>query len=174
VLEELIVSAELLPPVNPDAPTEEEQKRLNEVKAARKELDMGEEMDEVDQLIQREIDEHARNQSEKASRELAETEAAKERKIREEKEAAKLENIRQQERDLLDTRSQPIRQYLMDNVVPYLTEGLIDLCKRVPENPTDYLANFLLEKADLIDEKFIKDREEEAKRKAEERSGFRN
>lgn len=40
----------------------------------------------------------------------------------------------------------------MDNVVPHLTEGLIDLCKKVPENPTEYLANFLLERADFIDE----------------------
>ena len=61
---------------------------------------------------------------------------------------AKIEKIKQQERDLLDTRSQPIRQYLMDNVVPHLTEGLIELCKKVPEDSIDYLANFLLERAD--------------------------
>ena len=41
----------------------------------------------------------------------------------------------------------------MDNVVPHLTEGLIDLCKTIPEDPVDYLANFLLKKADEIDEK---------------------
>jgi len=40
----------------------------------------------------------------------------------------------------------------MDNVVPHLTEGLIDLCKKMPEDPTDFLATFLLERADLIDE----------------------
>lgn len=60
--------------------------------------------------------------------------------------------IRQQERDLLDTRSQPIRQYLMDNVVPFLTQGLIDVCKKVPGDPVDYLADFLLKKADEIDQ----------------------
>ena len=63
-------------------------------------------------------------------------------------EAEKLERIRQQERDLLDTRSQPIRQYLMDNVVPHLTKALIDLCKETPEDPLDFLADFLLKKAD--------------------------
>jgi len=28
----------------------------------------------------------------------------------------------------------------MDNVVPHLTEGLIELCKKVPEDSIDYLA----------------------------------
>jgi len=77
------------------------------------------------------------------------------RKAKEEQERVKLEQIREQERDLLDTRSQPIRQYLMDNVVPYLTQGLIDLCKKVPEEPGEYLADFLIKKADEIDQKRI-------------------
>lgn len=79
---------------------------------------------------------------------MLEAEVEKERKLREERDAKKIEEIRQQERDLLDSRSQPIRQYLMDNVVPHLTEGLIELCKVVPDDPTDYLANFLLDRAD--------------------------
>ena len=95
---------------------------------------------------------------------------AKESKERSAKEAvtnAKMEKIKQQERDLLDTRSQPIRQYLMDNVVPHLTEGLIELCKKVPEDSIDYLANFLLERADLLDDLLIKKREEEIRLKEE-------
>ena len=55
----------------------------------------------------------------------------------------------------------------MDNVVPHLTEGLIDLCKDIPEDPCDYLAKFLLKKADEIDEKIIKEREEAAIAKME-------
>jgi adenylate kinase len=39
----------------------------------------------------------------------------------------------------------------MDNVVPHLTEGLITLCKKVPGDPVDYLADFLLKRADEID-----------------------
>jgi hypothetical protein len=49
----------------------------------------------------------------------------------------------------------------MDNVVPHLTEGLIELCKTIPDDPVDYLSNFLLKKADEIDEKILRDREEE-------------
>jgi adenylate kinase len=55
----------------------------------------------------------------------------------------------------------------MDNVVPHLTEGLIDLCKDIPDDPIDYLANFLLKKADEIDEKIIREREEAAATKLE-------
>ena len=66
---------------------------------------------------------------------------------------------------MLDSRSQPIRQYLMDTVVPHLTEGLIQLCKVIPEDPTDYLANFLLERADKLDEELMKKRDEELKAK---------
>ena len=73
--------------------------------------------------------------------------------------------MRQQERDLLDTRSQPIRQYLMDNLVPHLTQGLIDLCKKVPADPVDALADFLIAKADQIDQKKIRDREAALKAK---------
>jgi len=88
-------------------------------------------------------------------------------RAKEKKQAAKLEKLRDQERDLLDQRSQPIRQYLMDNVVPHLTEGLIDLCKTIPEDPVDYLSNFLLKKADEIDQSIIKEREEAAAAKME-------
>lgn len=39
----------------------------------------------------------------------------------------------------------------MDNVVPHLTEGLINLCKKIPGDPVDSLADFLLKRADEID-----------------------
>ena len=94
---------------------------------------------------------------------MIEEEARRDREDTERKEAAKLEKIRETERDLLDKRSQPIRQYLMDNVVPHLTEGLINLCKDVPDDPTDFLANFLLDRADKLDEDHIKQKEEEAR-----------
>ena len=51
----------------------------------------------------------------------------KEEKVTEAKAKSRLEKIKEQERELLDARSQPIRQYLMDKVVPLLTEGLIKI-----------------------------------------------
>lgn len=55
----------------------------------------------------------------------------------------------------------------MDNVVPHLTEGLITLCKDIPEDPVDFLAEYLIKRADEIDKKIIKEREEAALAKLE-------
>ena len=55
----------------------------------------------------------------------------------------------------------------MDNVVPHLTEGLIDICKKVPRDPVEFLSEFLLKKADLIDQQRIQQREEEIRAKLE-------
>ena len=123
-------------------------------------MESEDEVDEITLLIQKEEKENAeRAISEEASKKQRSAEAEV-KKVKDAKEAIKMERLREQERDLLDQRSQPIRQYLMDNVVPHLTEGLIDLCKTIPDDPTDYLANFLLKKADEIDEKILKEREE--------------
>jgi len=65
------------------------------------------------------------------------------RKQKEEYTKGRFEQIKEQERDLLDSRSQPIRTYLIDNVVPILTDGLIAVCKNQPEDPVDFLAEFL-------------------------------
>lgn len=39
-----------------------------------------------------------------------------------------LADIREEEKEKLDQMSLPIRQYLMDNLVPILTDGLIHVC----------------------------------------------
>jgi hypothetical protein len=57
----------------------------------------------------------------------------------------------------------------MDNVVPHLTEGLIELCKKVPEDAIDHLANFLEARADEIDEAIVKKRQEEYRLKMEQK-----
>lgn len=47
----------------------------------------------------------------------------------------------------------------MDNLVPHLTQGLIELCKKVPSDPVDSLADFLIARADQIDQKKLRERE---------------
>ena len=42
---------------------------------------------------------------------------------------ANLASIREEQKEQLDQKSQPIRQYLADNLVPILTDGLIDVCR---------------------------------------------
>jgi adenylate kinase len=69
------------------------------------------------------------------------------RKQKEDYTKSRFEQIKEQERDLLDSKSQPIRAYLVDNVVPILTEGLVAVCKNQPEDPVDFLAEFLFREA---------------------------
>jgi len=54
-----------------------------------------------------------------------------EKELRKQKEAQIKSNqaaIREDQKEQLDQKSQPIRQYLIDNLVPILTEGLIHVC----------------------------------------------
>ena len=59
-----------------------------------------------------------------------------------------------QEQELLEVRSIPLRNYLMQNVIPTLTEGLIEVCKLKPEDPVDYLAEYLFKNNPVEDEAF--------------------
>ncbi|KAL7752798.1 hypothetical protein RI367_001800 [Sorochytrium milnesiophthora] len=51
--------------------------------------------------------------------------------------------VRKQEQEVLEAQSVPLRNYLMKHVMPTLTTALIDVCKVRPEDPIDYLAEYL-------------------------------
>jgi len=63
-----------------------------------------------------------------------------------------LEALKDKEKKLLDARSLPLRNYLADQVVPILTSGIIQICKEKPEDPVDFLAEYLFKKS--LDVKF--------------------
>lgn len=153
---------------NPDLTEEQKQEMIAEEEAKKKD-DSDSEVDEIEAMIEREEIEHKRAIEEAAEKKIFDEDAERDRVERETRDAAKLELIRENERDLLDKRSQPIRQYLMDKVVPHLTEGLINLCKDVPDDPTDFLANFLLKRADEMDEELVRARDNEIRKRAAER-----
>ena len=44
-----------------------------------------------------------------------------------------------QEKEALEERSIPIKNYLMKHVLPTLTQGLIECCRHRPNDPIDYL-----------------------------------
>uniref|UniRef100_A0A3Q4BSN9 Uncharacterized protein n=1 Tax=Mola mola TaxID=94237 RepID=A0A3Q4BSN9_MOLML len=50
-----------------------------------------------------------------------------------------LEKVRQHEEDLLEALSVPLRSYLMEHIMPTLTQGLIDCCQARPHDPVDFL-----------------------------------
>lgn len=67
-----------------------------------------------------------------------------------EEEVSRLSVIAESEAQNLDMQALPLRQYLMINVVPTLAEGLIDICRKNPEDPIAHLAEYLFAHAQDI------------------------
>lgn len=65
-------------------------------------------------------------------------------------EAGRLRLLAESEAKLLETETQPLRNYLMLNVVPTLTEGLMEVCKVSPDDPIEYLSEYLFAHAQDI------------------------
>ena len=63
-----------------------------------------------------------------------------EREHKEKEMAVMLAELEKEEDEILKLRSLPLRKYLMDNVIPTLTQGLIQTCKLRPDDPIDHLA----------------------------------
>jgi adenylate kinase len=53
--------------------------------------------------------------------------------------SVKLEEIKKKEIEILKLQSAPLRVYLVKNVMPTITEGLIEVCKVRPQDPVDFL-----------------------------------
>mmetsp|Transcript_45282 Transcript_45282/g.111196 ORF Transcript_45282/g.111196 Transcript_45282/m.111196 type:complete len:707 (+) Transcript_45282:43-2163(+) len=99
----------------------------------------------VAKSVEDEADAKARAEEEEA---LRLQEAA--RKARQEEERARLKQIAESERELLEAQSAPLRSYLMQYVVPTLTNGLVEVCKVMPDDPIDYLAEYLFAHAQEV------------------------
>jgi adenylate kinase len=65
-------------------------------------------------------------------------------------EARRLRLIAESEAQLLANETEPLRQYLMANVVPTLTEGLMQVCQVTPDDPIEYLSEYLFRHAQDI------------------------
>lgn len=91
----------------------------------------------------------AQEAAQEAEREAAEAEA---RRAREAHSMRRLAELQQQEQELLEVRSLPLRNYLMQHVIPTLTEGLIEVCKLKPDDPVDHLAEWLFKNNPVEDD----------------------
>lgn len=92
-----------------------------------------------------------REAEEKAEKERKEAEELQDRRRRQEEWSQRLNEVKREEYELLEAQSIPLRNYLMKHVMPTLTQGLIDCCKTRPEDPIDYLAEFLFQHNPQID-----------------------
>eukprot|EP00929_Paragymnodinium_shiwhaense_P123166 TRINITY_DN9667_c0_g1_i1.p1 TRINITY_DN9667_c0_g1~~TRINITY_DN9667_c0_g1_i1.p1 ORF type:complete len:750 (+),score=273.97 TRINITY_DN9667_c0_g1_i1:181-2430(+) len=86
----------------------------------------------------KEAEEEAARRAEDKSAELEEAQSQKRR----------LQLIAAHEQEQKSLEAQPLREYLMRYMVPSLTEGLIEVCKVLPEDPVDYLATYLEDHVD--------------------------
>lgn len=89
-------------------------------------------------------------QREEGRQELEAAEEAK-RQQRGQEEANRRQAIADNEASLLEAEAVPLRQYLMHNVVPTLTNGLSEVCKEMPDDPIEYLAEYLFAHAQDIE-----------------------
>jgi adenylate kinase len=91
---------------------------------------------------QRQMEEQARAEADKVR--------VAERKVREERrreEEERTEQLVAAEQDLLEGAALPLQRYLQSNVVPILTAGLLETCSFMPEDPVEYMAEYLFEHA---------------------------
>lgn len=59
----------------------------------------------------------------------------------------KKKNLVLKEAEVLKSKSKDLQNYLYENVIPILSQGILEICKRCPEDPVDELAMFLMEKS---------------------------
>jgi adenylate kinase len=72
--------------------------------------------------------------------------------LAEEKYKLKQADLKKEEKKILDARSLPLREYLNDNVVPFVSEGLAEIYQNLPDDPVDFLAEYLFKRS--LDVKF--------------------
>ncbi|XP_069805334.1 adenylate kinase 7 [Dendropsophus ebraccatus] len=100
--------------------------------------------EELAELEMKQAEESLAQEAErKAELERMEAEEEAERIARWEEWNSRLEEVKRQEHEMLEAQSVPLRNYLMKNVMPTLIEGLNECCKARPEDPVDYLAEYL-------------------------------
>ncbi|XP_036405208.1 adenylate kinase 7-like [Megalops cyprinoides] len=81
--------------------------------------------------------------AEREEKKRKEAEEAANRAAQLEKWSKNLREVKSQEHEMLEVQSIPLRNYLMKNVMPALTEALVECCKVKPDDPVDFLAEYL-------------------------------
>ncbi|XP_044264906.1 adenylate kinase 7-like [Tribolium madens] len=82
-------------------------------------------------------------EKEELSKQLELEKAEEERKNKMEAWSETLEKLQMEEEKILVAQSEPLRHYLMKYVFPVLTKGLIELATLKPDDPVDFLAEYL-------------------------------
>ncbi|NXO19695.1 KAD7 kinase, partial [Cisticola juncidis] len=101
--------------------------------------------DEEKEALEREAAEECtvREAQEKAQQEHKEAKERDERMARWEEWNKHQEEVKKQELELLEAQSIPLRNYLMKNVMPTLMQGINECCRIRPDDPVNFLAEYL-------------------------------
>ncbi|NXS33531.1 KAD7 kinase, partial [Pomatostomus ruficeps] len=101
--------------------------------------------DEEKEALERQAAEErlVKEAQEKAEQERKEAEERAERMARWEEWNKQLEEVKKQEQELLEAQSIPLRNYLMKNVMPTLMQGINECCRIRPDDPVNFLAEYL-------------------------------
>ncbi|NXT54249.1 KAD7 kinase, partial [Pluvianellus socialis] len=92
-----------------------------------------------------------REAQEKAEQDRKEAEERAERMANWEEWNKHLEEVKRQEQELLEAQSVPLRNYLMKNVMPTLMQGINECCRIRPDDPVDFLAEYLFKNSPDIE-----------------------
>ena len=57
----------------------------------------------------------------------------------------KLGELKEKEKKLLEKKSEVLRRYLNEKIMPLLAKGILNICDNIPEDPVEALANYLLD-----------------------------
>ncbi|XP_066468320.1 adenylate kinase 7 isoform X1 [Tiliqua scincoides] len=100
--------------------------------------------EEKEELERKEAEERlAREAKEKADLEQKEAEERAQKLANWDDWNKRLEEVKRQEQELLEAQSIPLRNYLMKHVMPTLMQGLNQCCMVRPDDPVDFLAEYL-------------------------------
>eukprot|EP00117_Sycon_ciliatum_P034196 scpid58088/ scgid3574/ Adenylate kinase 7 len=91
----------------------------------------------------KQIQEEERLATEQQERKLQAEADAKELKAAQAKWASRYAEVKLQEEELLAERAAPMRDFLMKHIMPTLTAGMSECMKVRPEDPIDFLAEYL-------------------------------
>ncbi|NXI03800.1 KAD7 kinase, partial [Pachycephala philippinensis] len=109
--------------------------------------------DEEKEILERQAAEErlVKEAQEKAEQERKEAEERAERMARWEEWNKQLEEVKRQEQELVEAQSIPLRNYLMKNVMPTLMQGINECCRIRPDDPVNFLAEYLFKNSPDID-----------------------
>jgi adenylate kinase len=77
-------------------------------------------------------------------------EAIQAEQVKKQAEQEKLAELTIREKEQLERQSRHLREFLDREILPVVAAGVLDICKEMPEDPIEYLAEYLLAKSEAI------------------------